>query len=214
LFGYRGRSTIPPARDREITSIGLTFQTHNPFGLSPMPQSGEEAASIAALFGTQPVLEEDATEAAVIYALQHSHYVHLSTHGRHDANAPAFQSLFVTPDETSDGIIHAYEILTLDLRGIDVLTLSACETALGRFDPGDNLRGLPASFLLAGVSTLIGTLWEVDASASETFFVAFYTELKAGIDRRDAFAKAQRETRSAFPRYAHWAAFYFIGAWK
>jgi hypothetical protein len=214
LFGHRGRPSIPPARDREMTSIGLTFQDHNPFGLSAMPQSGQEATSIAALFGTQPVLEGAATEAAVTHALQHSHYVHLSTHGRHDANAPSFQSLFVAPDDASDGIIHAYEILSLDLRGIDVLTLSACETALGRFDPGDNLRGLPASFLLAGVSTLIGTLWEVDAQASETFFVAFYTELRSGSDRRDAFSQAQRKTRSAFPRYSHWAAFCFIGAWK
>jgi CHAT domain-containing protein len=61
---------------------------------------------------------------------------------------------------------------------------------------------------------LIGTLWEVDAQASETFFVAFYTELRSGSDRRDAFSQAQRKTRSAFPRYSHWAAFCFIGAWK
>jgi CHAT domain-containing protein len=160
------------------------------------------------------VLDEAATETAVIQALQHSHYVHLSTHGRHNTSAPSFQSLFFTPGETSDGMLHAFEILSLDLRGIDILTLSACETALGRFDQGDNLRGLPASFLLAGVSTLIGTLWEVDAAASETFFVAFYTQIKSGANRRDAFWQAQRETRAAFPRYAHWAAFYFIGSWR
>jgi hypothetical protein len=214
LFGYRGGPTIPPARDAEMTSIGLTFQTSNPFNLPPMPQSGTEASAVAALFNTKPVLDEAATETQVMQALQHSHYVHLSTHGRHNTAAPAFQNLFFTPGETTDGMLHAYEILNLDLRGIDILTLSACETALGRFDEGDNLRGLPASFLLAGVSTLIGTLWEVDAAASEKFFVTFYTQIKSGADRRDAFWQAQRQTRAAFPRYAHWAAFYFIGSWK
>jgi len=128
--------------------------------------------------------------------------------------APAFQSLFIAPDEDSDGVVYSHELLSYDFRGVDVLTLSACETALGRFDPADNLRGLPASFLLTGVSTLIGTLWEVNADAAEKFFAVFYAELKTGLNRRDAFARAQRDTRAAFPRYADWAAFYYMGAWK
>ena len=214
LFSYRGGATIPPERDREITSIGMTFEKINPYGLPTLPQSGAEATAVANVFGTVPILEEQVTKSALIEALEHSRYVHLSTHGRHNVEAPAFQSLFIAPDQDSDGAVYSHELLSYDFRGVDVLTLSACETALGRFDPADNLRGLPASFLLTGVSTLIGTLWEVNADAAEKFFTVFYTELKTGLDRRDAFARAQRDTRAAFPRYADWAAFYYMGAWK
>jgi CHAT domain-containing protein len=213
LFSYRGGATIPPERDREITSIGMTFEKINPYGLPTLPQSGAEATAVANVFGTVPILEEQVTKSALIEALEHSRYVHLSTHGCHNVAAPAFQSLFIAPDQDSDGVVYSHELLSYDLRGVEVLTLSACETALGRFDPADNLRGLPASFLLTGVSTLIGTLWEVNADAAEKFFTVFYTELKTGLDRRDAFARAQRDTRAAFPRYADWGAFYYMGAW-
>lgn len=169
---------------------------------------------MAEVFGIKPVPEEEATEKKIYEALQTSRYVHLSTHGRHNVEAPAFQCLYLTPDDESDGRIYAHELLSLDLRGLEVLTLSACETALGRFDIGDNLRGLPASFLLAGVSTLVGTLWPVEANASECFFSAFYRELKGGVTRLDAFATAQKETRIAFPKYRDWGPFYLVGDWR
>ncbi|MFE5587174.1 CHAT domain-containing protein [Kitasatospora sp. NPDC056531] len=68
----------------------------------------------------------------------------------HDAAAPAFQCLYLAPDQRSDGRLHAHELLGLELRGLDLVTLSACETALGRFDASDNPRGLPAALLLSG----------------------------------------------------------------
>jgi CHAT domain-containing protein len=214
LFDNRGRPTITPARDREIAAVGMSFKKANPYGLPPLPQSATEVEAIAAIFGVPALLEEQVTRSALAKALEHSRYVHLSTHGRHNVTAPAFQSLFIAPDIGDEGVLHSHEIFSFDLRGIEVLTLSACETALGRFDSGDNLRGIPASFLLAGVSTLIGTLWKVDADASRTFFCSFYQELKLGRDRRDAFAFAQRQTRSEFPRCCDWAPFYYMGSWK
>ena len=102
----------------------------------------------------------------------------------------------------------------MDLRGLEILTLSACETALGRFDEWDNLRGLPASFLLAGVATIIGTLWPVGLDVAEKFFTVFYEQIKGGLERRDAFAQAQRQARKSFPTYSDWGAFYYIGMWR
>src|SRR5207245_3594083 len=110
-------------------------------------------------------------------------------------------------------MLHAYELLGLDMRGLRLLTLSACETALGRFDLGDNIRGLPASFFLAGVSALIGTLWRVRDPASRHFFAAFYRAYVGGTPLLDAFVAAQRDTRVHFPQYRDWGAFYFAGDW-
>jgi CHAT domain-containing protein len=72
---------------------------------------------------------------------------------------------------------------------------------LGRFDAADNLRGLPASFLLAGVSTIVGTLWEVSADTSRYFFKRLYQALHDESGKLDAFHTAQRETRRKFKKY-------------
>jgi CHAT domain-containing protein len=213
LMSRRGQPAVRRHRERDLTAIGLSFEGTTRPGLPPIPQSISEARQVAGIFETEALVEEQATERSVLEAFNQSRYVHLSTHGWHNVNAPAFQCLYLTPDGESDGRLHAHELLSLDLRGLELLTLSACETALGRFDAGDNLRGLPASFLLAGVSTIVGTLWPVEANASEHFFTALYRQLRAGTGQLDAFATAQRETRAAFPKYRDWGPFYLIGDW-
>ena len=122
------------------------------------------------------------------------------------------QTIFCADDGAGDdGRLHAYEILAQDLRGLELLTLSACETALGRYDLGDNLRGLPAAFFLAGVQTIVATPWPVEGPAAATFFPAFYAAIEGGASQRNAFAAAQSKTRSAFPQFRAWGAFYLMG---
>jgi hypothetical protein len=195
------------------TAIGLGFAADDRPGLVPLSEAVPEAREIAAMFGTEAVAEEKATEQAVIAALQGSGVVHLATHGRHNVDAPAFQTLYLHPSRNSDGQLQAHELLGLDLRGMRLITLSACETALGRFDGGDNIRGLSASFFITGVSALIGTLWQVRDAVSHHFFAAFYHAYLGGTPLLDAFVSAQRLTRTQFPQYRDWGAFYFAGDW-
>jgi CHAT domain-containing protein len=131
-----------------------------------------------------------------------------------DVDAPSLQYLVVHPPEDGHaGRVFAHEILDLDLAGMDLVSLSACESALGRIDRADNLRGFPAALFSAGVSTVIGTLWEVNADASVLFFKVFYREYAGRARRLDAFRKAQVETRAQYPEYRDWGAFYLAGAW-
>ena len=204
----------PERRPGHLAGVfGLSF-ADDPRGLAPIEDSFAEARAIGEIFGVEPPAEAQCTDSAFLAALVDSRYVHLSTHGLHNAAAPAFQCLFFTPDAFSAGRIDAHELLRLDMRNVLVLTLSACETSLGRFDEGDNLRGLPAALLLAGVRTIIGTLWPVAPEPSRAFFTSFYRHLRAPCGPLDAFAAAQRETRAAHPQYRDWAAFTFIGRWE
>jgi hypothetical protein len=214
LASNRGAPSIRRFREKTISAFGLSFENNISFHLDPLPEAKEESKTIAKVFGVEPVEEEDATESNFVRALKDSRYVHLATHGMQNIYAPAFHCVFLTPDTKSDGMLFAHELLSQDFRGLEVLTLSACETALGRFDVSDNLRGLPASLLLAGVSTIVGTLWKVETHCAERFFERFYQELKAGASRLDAFASAQSETRKNYPLYQNWGAFYFIGDWS
>ena len=198
-------------RKTSLGAIGVDFEEGNPQGLPAMTEPGREAAQIAAAFGTEPLTGPAANRAGLVEALRRSRYVHIATHGQHDVSAPAFQRIFVRPEAGDPGVVHAYELLKLDLCGLDLVTLSACETALGRFDAGDNLRGFPAALLAAGATTIVGTLWEVETNAAASFFETFYATLRSTGSKRTAFREAQRRTRAAYPDYWDWGAFQLIG---
>ncbi len=212
---------LPPATSstgtgplRELVAVGLGFDSDTRPGLGAIPEAVAEARAVAATFDVSAVLDAEATEAAVFAALENTQLFHIATHGRHNVTAPEFQCLFVAPDDESDGRIAAYETLALDLHRVELVTLSACETALGRFDMSDNPRGIPANLLLRGVSTLIGTLWPVETEASQAFFTYLYARLREGWPRLASFEAAQRHVRARFPQYRDWGAFYYSGDWR
>ncbi len=211
MLDVRGGATTTTRRDRELAAFGLTYPPGNAHGLRPLPNAAAEATAVAAVFGDTPVLDPDATEERFRAALTSARYVHLAAHGRHDYEAPAFQCIYLTPEAGSDGCLRAYELLSLDLRGTDMVTLSACESSLGRVDLADNPRGLPAALLLAGVRSVVGTLWDVRSDTAEFFFTALYTEVRSGRPTDLAFTYAQRQTRTRYPVYRDWGAFCYIG---
>ncbi|MFH8562548.1 CHAT domain-containing protein [Streptomyces sp. NPDC017988] len=160
------------------------------------------------------LLQQNATPKVVMAAASRSQYLHIAAHSSQDVEASWHQCLYLEPDEDGEGRLFAHQILTLDLRGVSLVTLSACESALGRYDANDNHRGLAAAFLLAGVTTVIGTLWPVTAPVTTLFFEELYSRLGAGCPKRQAFRRAQQKARQAFPEYRDWGAFVFIGHWR
>ena len=201
--------------------IGCSLSGGSPFGLAVVESAVEEAQDIAALYGTVPLLEEQATPESVLDALSRSRRVHIAAHGRHNVTAPAFQNIYLSAGPGNDGRLFAHQILTRDLNALELVTMSSCETALGRFDIGDNVRGLPASLMIAGARALVGTLWPVQKDASRVFFTEFHRLLADGDQfpakanrRLEAFAGAQRLTRTRFPAYRDWGPFYYLGDWS
>jgi CHAT domain-containing protein len=209
----RGRSSAAEHRDG-LASFGVSFTTTNPYGLPTLPEAAEEAEQIAAALGTTALVDDQVTERAILDVLPRVRYLHLATHGAMNLDAPSFQYVVVTPNGSDDGLLHAHELLRQDLRGIRLVTLSACETALGRVDRADNPRGLPAALLLAGAETIVGTLWEIASDTAQAFFVELYRALAGKQNRLEAFRHAQTEIRRQFPHPRDWGAFFFMGAWR
>jgi CHAT domain-containing protein len=196
-----------------LAAFGMGFEGGQPHGLAPLPAACDEASTVSRLMQGECYLNEQATERQFIASLRAARRIHVATHGAHRVGAPVFQRVYLNPADGSDGIFHAYEVVGMDLRHVELVTLSACETALGRFDEGDNLRGLSASLLAAGVGTIVSTLWPIVDEVSQTFFIALYTALAQDPDRLAAFRTAQLATRAAFPAYRDWGAFQYLGAW-
>ena len=197
----------------EVVSMGIDFVNFEPHDLPPLPAAAQEAEAIAAIFEAPCWTNSLATKPRFVEALLSSRRLHLATHGSQNSSAPIFQCLYLWPDSSSDGIFRAYEVVGLDLSHLDLVTLSACETSLGRFDVSDTLRGLSALLFSAGVATIVSTLWAVEDNSARLFFETFYGALKDGSGKLDAFRTAQIETRRKFPAYRDWGAFQYSGRW-
>ncbi|MBT9560070.1 MAG: CHAT domain-containing protein, partial [Myxococcales bacterium] len=161
-----------------------------------------------------------ATEAAVRAALEGKRVVHLATHGFY-ATAPACAPDNAPPGLRAgprdplrlsalvlaganplkeqgspakagdDGLLTARDISLLDLAGTDLVSLSACETALGTAAVGEGALGLARAFGVAGAGAVIASLWEVGNDETTALFTALYPALAGGAAPEDALRAAQ-----------------------
>ncbi|HRI78020.1 MAG TPA: CHAT domain-containing protein, partial [Cyclobacteriaceae bacterium] len=141
-------------------------------------------------------------------------YIHFATHGFVNAQYPELSGLLLTQDANSaeDGILYTGEILGLNLKA-DLVTLSACETALGKKVAGEGVRGLTTAFLFAGAKSVVASLWKVADESTSILMIAFYTELLSGKDKASAL-RAAKLTLINGGKYYHpfyWAPFVQIG---
>jgi len=124
------------------------------------------------------------------------------------------------PDE-EDGILTAEEIASLDLSGVEWAVLSACETGVGEIQAGEGVFGLRRAFQVAGVDTLIMSLWSVEDEATREWMRHLYeARFGEGMDTAESVREAslrvlkrRREAgESTHPFY--WAAFVAAGDWR
>lgn len=127
--------------------------------------------------------------------------------------AGAQNTLWGEPEKNmkEDGILSAQEIANLDLRGLRLAVLSACETGKGSIGP-DGVFGLQRGFKQAGADGIMMTLWKVDDKATQILMENFYKNLTVGQDQYIALRNAQDAVKKDYPDPKYWAAFILIDA--
>ncbi len=91
-----------------------------------------------------------------------------------------------------DGILTAEEVQALDLRGTELVVLSACETGLGALEYGQGVMGLQRAFQAAGARAVVASLWKVDDAATTVLMEQFYTNLwSKKLPKLEALRQAQ-----------------------
>lgn len=109
-----------------------------------------------------------------------------------------------------DGVVNGEELAALDLHGVDLLTLIACDTGNGDIDAEEGILGLRRALKLAGCKTMITTAWNLDKEAGDAYLHEFYTNLMKGTGIQDAHRLAQLELLRRFDNPYYWAVFQLI----
>ncbi|MGQ0763243.1 MAG: CHAT domain-containing protein [Acidobacteriota bacterium] len=188
----------------------------NPDG--SLPAATEEVSTLGKMFASANVVTgKDATMALVARSTAGTSYVHFATHGFINSMEPKESHLLLAGDPGRLSVKDLVEDnFKLSFDGTRLVTLSACETNLGGFDPSAVYSSLSRAFAKAGAPTVIASLWSVnDVSTKETMQV-FYKELVAGQSKAESLRRAQLVVMRD-PRFAHpyfWAPFVVLGDWR
>jgi CHAT domain-containing protein len=155
------------------------------------------------------LLRKDANEAALRQYGSGFRYLHFATHGEFNSDAPLKSALLLSRDREHDGLLTVDKLYSMKLDA-DLVTLSACETGLGKIANGDDVVGLTRGFLYAGASSIVASLWKVDDKATSYLMTRFYDNLERS-DKREALRQAQRDTLGRYAHPYYWAAFQLTG---
>ena len=203
------------AIDQERQDILLAGLSQPRQGFNSLPGVKQEIDRIQPLFASDVLLNDSFTELNFNRSASQTPFrvVHLATHGQFSSKA---EDTFILTWDNRINIDELSRLLRGDskqLRPIELLVLSACETA-----SGDRLAtlGLAGIAVRAGARSTIASLWSVSDSATVTLMTNFYQELaKANVTKAEALRQAQISTlkNDTFSHPFFWSAFIIVGNW-
>ncbi len=182
--------------------------------------SGKEVMDVEEIYKSQAraYLRGEATEERVkSEELDNYRIVHFATHGFVDEEKPELSCVVLAIDEdpAEDGFLQLREVFNLKLDA-DLVTLSACQSGLGKMVRGEGLVGLTRGFMYAGTSSLLVSLWSVYDKSTAELMRKFYTYYREGMTKIEALrsAKLDMVREGIYSSPAKWAPFVLMGEWK
>lgn len=228
IMAVFGDPVFGSSDERARQGRGLPGRIGDP-QLGELPRLPESAREVKAILDLVPAAKSRRLigfaanrRAAMDPDLEHYRYIHFATHGIVDLANPELSGIQLSrinpqgrPLE-GQGILPFYEVYNLHFPA-DLVTLSACRTAVGQAVRGEGQLGLSRSFLYAGASRVIGTLWDVDDRDAADLMTLFYQALlRDGKSPAMALQEAQKGMRAREKTRApyHWAGFVLQGDWR
>ena len=184
-------------------------------GYVPLPNVEREVAAVHDIEGGQELLDDSFSRARFEAELKRVPYniVHIASHGQFGSDPSQTFVLAFDGQLTMDDLEADIKFGERRDNALELLILSACETASGDDRAALGLAGVA---LKSGARSAVATLWYINDQASGDLVVAFHRGLQSGkLSKAHALQEAQRAL-AADPRYAHpayWAPFLLIGNW-
>ncbi|MBI3031396.1 MAG: CHAT domain-containing protein [Candidatus Rokubacteria bacterium] len=212
-------STLVRLLAREQTDKRQVLALGNPDLGTPrlsLPGAQREVERIKMLFPAAEVyVRRDATKERFMARAPQNEVVHLAAHAEVDEIDPLYSVIHLAPTEKVPGDLEAHELYRMDLARTRFVSLSACDTGLGRVSRGDEIWGFTRAFFSAGTPALLVSLWPVEDESTARLMGGFYEELRHDTAHR-ALRTAQlgvlRTPASSHPFF--WAPFVLVGDWR
>jgi CHAT domain-containing protein len=207
--------TDPHPLDREHLSLLASGLSEGVQGFAPLSYVEGELRAVRELYGGTLLMNEDFRLARIEDTLRENEFnvVHIASHGEFAEDVA--QSFVLTYDGrlTMDRLGEYVGLFRFRDTPIELLTLSACETAQGDDRAALGLAGVA---IKAGARSALGTLWSVNDAASAELVAEFYRQLRDElVTKAVALQRAQQKLR-ANPSYDHpfyWSPFLLISNW-
>ena len=187
-------------------------------GWQKLPASEEEVRAIASILPgkTEIYLGVDARKSYLVN--RHSNrapLLHFSTHAMVDAENPDRSRILLAADSSNAAdYLFLGEVYGLDLKNVDLVTVSACDTARGKMVGGEGIQAFSQAFLAAGASATVTSLWKVADRPTAEFMKQFYYFLGRGSTKAEALQLAKLQffrSKSESSNARYWAAFVLNG---
>jgi len=183
----------------------------------PLGFAEAEGKTLSTLFPkNETYFRDKATETVARKKAPDFNILHFAGHGEFNDRQPLQSGLLLAKDEENDGYLQVHEIFGMNLQNANLVTLSACETALSKIQGGDDLVGLSRGFIYAGTPSILATLWKVDDASTAKLMELFYRNWQKGMTKPESLRQAQITLKS-MPQYRHpfyWAPFVMLGDWQ
>ena len=190
------------------------------FGTSlyDLPETRDEVLDIKRILGSDAavLLGADATETAFKRErLNNFKIIHLAVHGFSDSRFPERSGVVLGVDKTSsdDGLLQVREIIRLRFNA-DLVTLSACDTGVGKLQGEEGVTDLAEAFLVSGAHSVVASLWSADDTFTHALMDQFYTHIVEGMDQASALQRAKLDLLAKYGKEVspyYWAAFVLTG---
>jgi len=177
-----------------------------------LPLAELEAQSIKWNYPQMDILTgAKATKEWVVDNISKYGIIHLAAHGEFDEFNPLLSSLWLSSPNPENRRLTVKEVFSLELNA-DLVTLSACQTGLGKLEAGE-LIGLNRAFIYAGTHALVSALWRVDDLSTSVLMKHFYRNYVT-LNKAKSLRQAQLIVKRDFPHPSYWAGFSLIGDYQ
>ena len=171
------------------------FATQNGYNKTKLSSSEYEVNRINEILKGSVYLDEKANKDAFIRQASNASLIHLATHSSINKEAPLSSKIYFYDNselEPSQKYLKLEELYALKLNS-DLVTLSACETGIGKEVKGKGVISLSNAFAFTGVKSTVMSLWKIPDQETSTLMVSFYENLDKGLDKDEALRYAKLE---------------------
>lgn len=182
--------------------------------LSALPGAEKEVKTIGDVYGSDIRIGAEATETSFRNEASSYDILHLATHSVVNIRDPAYTRLLFSKDENDDGQLYIYELENISLNA-SLVTLSACNTGVGKIAEGEGVMSLARSFRSVGVPSVVMSLWPASDKSTPELMAYFYENLHDGQAKDVALNNARKKylenARGKARHPFYWGGFVLVG---